>query len=1071
MQFKSTTTHRQLRWMFALKHLVMVLFASSVASRAIAADQPEIEFNRDIRSLLSDNCFSCHGPDKHGRQADLRLDERSSAIESGAIVPGSATTSSVLERIRSTDPDQVMPPPKTGKSLTAEQVERLARWIDGGAEYQSHWAFLPVPKTVAVPDGEASVIDRFLAKNFQRLDLQPSPPADKMRWLRRVTLDLTGLPPTIQDMEAFEQDASATAYERVVDRLLVTDGYGERMANMWLDVARYADTFGYQADVEMQVWPWRDWVIRAFNSNLPFDQFITWQVAGDLLPNPTMDQRLATTFNRLHRQTNEGGSVEEEFRQIYVADRTVTAGTAFLGLTLECSRCHDHKYDPILQTDFYQLSSYFANIDEHGLYSHFTSTAPTPAMLLYSGDQEQRHSDLLRRIGEAEKGYLQTVELAHKAFVAGERSVRSDANEPNASSTEKGRSDEKDLKASDVWPVPVPEHRFPLDGAEPGRVGNATRCNGDDAIDCPGVPSLTRTEPFSFSLWLQPVEYSDRAIIVHQSVAAEDSAFRGMQLVLSNGRPQFSLIHFWPGNAIRVESVPAIPLNEWSQIGVTYDGSSHASGIRVFINGEQVATTIQRDQLTRDFQYRAAWGDSNGGKSGLAIGARFRDIGFRNSLVDDLQVFLKELSSLEMASLFVDSQPDQREKWERNGLPSESMKWDFVRLRNQESCVEAYRQLQSIRKEEDALVSQVPQIMTMRSALLPRKTFVLGRGAYDAPQAEVQPDLPSAIARSSPRWASTPLEQRDRLQLARWLTADENPLTSRVTVNRFWHLFFGRGIVASLEDFGSQGTPPTHPELLDWIARDFMDHGWDAKRLCKQIVLSDAYRRNSQPANADVVMRDPDNKWLARGPRHRLSAEQVRDAALAVSGLLVPSIGGPSVKPYQPAGLWEEAGTGKSYSQSSGAGLYRRSLYTFWRRTAPPPSMLTFDATSRETCTAKRDLTTTPLQALVLQNDPQYIEASRVLADQLVGIANLEERWQRAFRMMLTRSPSTEESRVVQEAYDEQRAYFASDEEAAMALIAVGEKPRQPDHDAIDLAATTIVVNMILCYDEFFMKR
>lgn len=1045
---------------FAERNATMVLAIAFVFLTSAVHAQSAIEFNRDIRTILSDNCFACHGPDKNARQGDLRLDERQSALESGAIVPGSSAKSSTLERVLSEDPELVMPPPKTGKKLTPKQIETLKQWIDSGAEYQSHWAYIPVPKAIPVPKnsirnkaGQAwavNEIDQFVAERLERQGIAPSLSSDKMRWLRRVSFDLTGLPPSLADIDAFLADNSDASYSTVVDRLLASNAYGERMASMWLDVARYADTFGYQFDAEMNVWPWRDWVIRTFNRNLPYDQFIVEQIAGDMLPNATQDQRLATTFNRLHRQTNEGGSIEEEFRQLYIADRTVTAGTAFLGLTLECSRCHDHKYDPVTQKDFYQLANYFSNIDEHGLYSHFTTTAPTPTLLLYSGDQEQRHHDLVTQSETAAVETKKVLESSHASFVAGD-------------AAKAGQDAE--------WPTPKPDQRFPLDGAEPGVVGNATRCNGDDAIDCPGVPAFTRTEPLSLSIWVQPSEIAPRVMLVHQSVAAEDSAFRGLQLVLENGRPQFSLIHFWPGNAIRVESKEAIPLNEWSLIGVTYDGSSRADGVRLFVNGIQVPTTTERDQLTRDFQYRAAWGDSNGGKSGLSIGARFRDIGFRNSLVDDLQVFQRELSTMEVGAIYLDASSGKREVFTKAGLPNIAMKWDHYRLHDDKTCTDAVAKLRELRKQEDELVSQIPQIMTMRVATNPRKTFILGRGAYDAPQAEVKAGLPTVIAANSQKWAEVPVEKRDRLHLAKWLTSTENPLTARVTVNRFWHLFYGRGLVASLEDFGSQGIPPTHPELLDWLARDFMDNGWDVKRLCKQIVLSATYRQNSQPENPELLSLDPENRWLARGPRHRLSAEQVRDAALSVSGLLSPTIGGPSVKPYQPAGLWEEAGTGKSYSQSTGDGLYRRSLYTFWRRTAPPPSMLTFDATSRETCTAKRELTTTPLQALVLQNDPQYIEASRVLADQLLQTPDLNQRWQKAFQMLLTRQPSEKEAAIVQHAFETQREYFQSDKEAAKALVSVGERPRDVSHDEVELATTTLIVNMIMCYDEFFMKR
>ena len=529
----------------------------------------------------------------------MRLDDRDAAFEHGAIVAGNPDDSELVERIMSDDPDTVMPPPRGGKRLTVNQKQRLVEWIRQGAAYEGHWSFEPVPTSVEIPSAghgwARNPIDRFIANAHQRQRFEATQEADRATWLRRVTFDLTGLPPTLEELDEFLQDDSPDAYPKVVDRLLSSDGYGERMANMWLDVARYADTFGYQNDVAMEVWPWREWVIRAFNRNMPYDQFITEQLAGDLLPNATQDQRLATTFNRLHRLTNEGGSIPEEFRIAGIADRTTTAGTAFLGLTLECSRCHDHKFDPLTQRDFYRLSAYFSNIDEFGLYSHFTHSQPTPAMLLYQGDQQESHQAAIHAVAVAEQQYQQAMAQARKQWQFDPSAWQAELPEPRK-----------------------PVARMPLDGDADGVVGKATRCDGDKQIDCGAAPELSRVQPFSLSLWIKPALEQARMLVLHQSVAAEDSGFRGLQLTIDEGHPTFSMIHFWPGNAVRIRANSAIPVDQWSHLAVTHDGSGKAAGLRMFINGLAANVEIVRDKLTRDIRHRKEWGDSKVGQVKLA---------------------------------------------------------------------------------------------------------------------------------------------------------------------------------------------------------------------------------------------------------------------------------------------------------------------------------------------------------------------------------------------------------------------------------------------------------------------
>ncbi|MCA9130630.1 MAG: DUF1553 domain-containing protein, partial [Planctomycetales bacterium] len=1012
----------------------------------IAGD--ELSFNQDIRPILSDHCFACHGPDAEHREADLRLDQRQAAIDYGAIVPMEPDDSLLTERIFSDDPDIVMPPAKGGKQLTEDQKQTLRNWISQGAEYQKHWSFEPISHSIPIPASASkwsrNNIDRFIEQKHGVKGLAPAPEVDRSTWLRRVTFDLTGLPPTIDELDAFLGDESANAYERVVDRLLESETYGERMANMWLDVARYADTFGYQNDVAMEVWPWRDWVINAFNRNMPYDQFVTEQIAGDLLPGATQDQRLATTFNRLHRQTNEGGSVAEEFRLTGIADRTTTAGTAFLGLTLECCRCHDHKFDPIAQRDFYRLSAYFSDIDELGLYSHFTFSQPTPAMLLYQGEQREQHDQAKAAVQQALQRYQSALEQAKDQWM---------------------------LK-SEQTAGPLPSVResivhLTLDGDSDGVMGKATQFNGDDEVICKGAPEFGRTSPFSFSLWVNPQIQQARMMVLHQSVAAEDSGFRGLQLTIDDGHPQFSMIHFWPGNAVRVNGRPQIPVGRWSHLAVTHDGSGTAAGLRIFINGKQVAVDVTRDGLTRDIRHRKEWSDMKAGDVQLALGARFRDVGFRNGLMDDLHVFDVQLSKAEIASLYQKAQAAGQTTGDAASDFSDvsaEMWLDHHLLTVDDSLSEARALLQKARDDENELVTGIRQIMVMEHSNHAESTHLLGRGEYTDKREKVSPGVPQFLSVGA-------VNGGGRSQLAKWMTDPENPLTARVIANRMWHLFFGRGIVVTLEDFGSQGTPPSHPELLDYLARSLMDDSWDLKALCRSIVLSATYRQSSSGAAA--YQRDPQNVWLARGPKHRLSAEQLRDAALYTSRLLVHQIGGPSVMPYQPAGLWKEAGTGKTYNQSTGDGLYRRSLYTFWKRTAPPPSMLTFDATNRESCTPRRELTKTPLQALVFLNDPQYVEASRVLAEQLVTRHgnSLEKRWLDLFRILVSRPPTEKEIQIINLTYAEQLEYFRDNPDNATELLQVGERQCDAALDALDTAATSIVVQTILAYDECIMLR
>ena len=1087
-------------------------FVLALVATSPAADSSRVDFNFQIRPLLSDRCFKCHGPDEKARKGKLRLDTREGALKEledgwSVIKPGDPDKSELVRRILAADEDDLMPPPKSNLKLSSEEKALLKRWVAEGAEFKPHWSLNPV-QSVEVPKlssgrGEQDVrvknpIDAFVLARLEKEKLQPAPEASREILIRRLAFDLTGLPPTVAEIDSFLADQSPQAYGRVVEKYLSSQHYGERMAMDWLDLARYADTYGYQTDVDLDMSPWRDWVIRAFNENLPYDQFLLWQLAGDLLPNPTRDQRLATAFNRLHRQTNEGGSIEEEFRTEYVADRVNTVGTAMLGLTLECARCHDHKYDPIKQRDYYSLFAFFNSIDESGLYSHFTRATPTPTLTLWPEEKSRAMAVIKLRMALAE-------------------ARRDDA------AREADRAYRKWLNSDGVVQPPQPVARFKFDTVTnnttpdsmngtnfaklvdgPKLVDGALRFSGDNELICERVKEFKRTDAFSFSLWLKPTEKQDRAVIFHQSRSWTDSGSRGFELVLEQGRPFFGLIHFWPGNAAAVRAKSPLPTNEWSQVVVTCDGSSLAAGIQLYVNGTRAETAVVRDSLSKDIIHRKEWDDKEVGKIPMKLAGRFRDNGFKNGLIDDFQVFDVCLTEPEVGllshglrnePLTLTLSPREKEQQSAHANPLKTSKQtptsaiqeirgtipplpegegrgegkalrDYFLVRHHEPYLAAMAELKALREQENNLINDIPEIMVMEELPQPRPAFLLKRGAYDALGEPVQRETPVAIL-------PFPAEQpRNRLGLARWMIDRRNPLTSRVVVNRIWRMHFGRGIVGTQENFGSQGRLPSHPELLDWLAGWFMDHGWDVKALHRLIVTSATYRQSSQ-APREVVERDPENALLARGPKHRLLAEQIRDGALAASGLLNPVLGGPSVKPYQPAGLWEESGTGKTYKQDHGDKLYRRSLYTFWRRTAPPPSMLTFDATTREVCTAKRETTGTPLQALVLMNDPQFVEAARMLSERLLkeSPSDLDARIRVAFRSLTGRSPDEKEIVVLRQLFDEQKTFYAKESAAADKLLATGESKWDKTLPKAEFAATTMLVSAIMNFDEFVMER
>jgi hypothetical protein len=890
-------------------------------------------------------------------------------------------------------------------------------------------------------------LDAFILARLEREGLRPSLEAPRTTWLRRVTLDLTGLPPALAEIDAFLADTSANAYEKVVDRLLTSPRYGERMASEWLDLARFADTHGYQMDRYRATWPWRDWVIRAFNRNLPYDQFVSWQLAGDLLPNATKEQRLATAFNRLHMQNEEGGIVEEEFRVAYVVDRVNTFGTAFLGLTLDCTRCHDHKYDPLTQKDYYSLFAFFQNIDESGQTTYFTNSMPVPTLLLSDDSTDAKLADLRRRIQEKEKQINEERIRSQPDFTEWLHQQPKQLSIPGLV----GYFSCDEMKGNQIAnsaDVKKPGHAVEGPQLVPGRMGKAVELNGENGFNFPGLGHFSRVDPFSLSLWVRTPSHAPRFVVLHHSKAPIDAGSRGYELLLEHGRVAFGLHHMWPRNSMKVVTKTAIPAGAWTHVTVSYDGSSRAAGVRIYVDGLAAELEIVRDGLFKDITYE-------GGEPDLALGFRFRDSGFKGGQVDELRTYNRALTALEASQLAG-----------RMNEPTRNQRFDYFLATVHKPALKLREELHALRQQENQLIQPIAEVMVMEEMAKPKPAYILKRGAYDAPGERVPMNTPAALP---PFPADQP---RNRLGLARWLFAPDHPLTARVAVNRFWQMMFGKGLVETSDNLGSQGTPPTHPELLDFLARDFAEHGWDVKRLLKTIAVSATYRQSSN-VHPELLARDPGNQLLARAPVRRSTAEMLRDQALAVSGLLTKKLGGPSVKPYQPEGLWSVAMGSPRYDRSRGPDLYRRSLYTFWKRTVPHPAMVTFDAAERNVCIVRRQSTSTPLQALAMLNDPQIVEAARFLGQRMLkeGGKTAAEQVAWIFRTVTGRSATGKEVSILARLLTEQKALFKADPKAAAKLLAVGDRKNDAELDTVELAATTMLALAVLNHDEAVIRR
>jgi hypothetical protein len=1049
-----------LSWRNRDRFRLAILFWTALTLSTLAAggaDSAPLAYDRDIRPILSENCFQCHGQDSKKRMAGLRLDsfEGATAHRQGgvALMPGKPEASALYERITAQQKARRMPPVSSNRSLTNEQIALLKRWIEEGGKYTQHWAFVPpvrpaIPRTTD-PGWVKQPIDAFIRQRLQAEGLEPSPAAVPGAWLRRVSLDLTGLPPSIAELDSFPREVKArgeAAYESAVDRLLASPAYGERMAMDWLDVARYADTHGFNNDSERSMWRWRDWAIASFNSNKPYDRFLTEQLAGDLLPNPTLDDRIATGFDRNHVINSEGGIIEEEYRVEYVADRVRTLGMAWMGLTLECAHCHDHKFDPITQRDHYRFSAFFNNVPEMGEDGRVANAVPI--MPAPTAEQQSK----VRKLESVAAKLSQRIELREKSWA-----WRDGDSAPAA-----------------MVPGGVQPLCEPLAGS---MVSEPCVTGGMIAKSVP----IAKNEPFTFSAWLHPSE-SDKDVALLSALdysenTAAASYGSGIELRLAGGELEFRFSQRYPAYSLRVRSDGAgLPAGQWRHVTLVYEpaagkdtGKVQASWVRMFADGHELATLVLNDDLplsdapgkAKSTTFRIGW-DNN--PHSVRYTGQWGEISFWN----------RALNAGEVTSLFesraLPFAAGRQRSHEASAVEAAWLREAELKASNADFARDA-AELQKLRAELLALKREAPTVMVMQEMATPRETHILVRGSYEAPGEKVDAGVPEELLGAWPAGAP-----KNRLGLAQWLTKPDHPLTARVVVNRFWQQLFGQGVVKTSDNFGMQGEWPSHPELLDWLAREFVDSGWNVKALMKRMVLSATYRQSSS-SSPELIARDPENRLLARGPRFRLPAEVIRDQALQISGLLKQRVGGPSVYPYQPADLYKGIVVaanypGTKYIESKGDDLYRRSLYTFWKRTVPHPTMNVFDAPDREVCIVRRNTTNTPLQALTLLNDPIFVEAARKLAERAIheGGAAPQARLKLAFRLATGRAADERETRVLQKSLDQMLAAYRADEAGARALIGVGASPFDWSIPPGELAAYTAVANIILNMDEVITK-
>ncbi len=1021
--------------------LTSLIFCATFVSAA------EIEFNRDIRPILSDTCWQCHGPDAQTREAGLRLDDEQAAkADAGgyaAIVAGDPDNSEAMRRILSDDPDEMMPPPASGLKWTAEQKELFRRWIAEGAVYETHWSFTRIERPH--PPSDEHPIDAFIRDRLRQAGLAPAPLASPETQLRRVTLDLTGLPPSISEIDAFladiQQRGMDAAYECVVDRLLSSARHAEQMTWHWLEAARYADTDGYQNDGPREMWRWRDWVVAAFAQGMPFDQFTIEQLAGDLLPDATDQQLIASGFNRNNRYNSEEGIPIDEFLLENAVDRVDTTSTIWMGLTVGCARCHDHKYDPISQREYYQLIDYFNDVAESGRARREGNSEPwikTP-----TPDQQQQLDALKKRVRQAARRLKKTESEIARAQADWEHEVRLSGPILTDGLDHYYSFDDEDERVK-----PIEGGAVLSDGVR----GNAATLNGEGYFELDKILGLIGNGRFSIAFWMKPDDVQHGPILSNETLETQR---KGIAVEFVEGRLRWNINTRWIGGVSTIETNRLFKPGRWVHITLTNDGTQRAAGMQIYVDGKAQDVSVIRN--------------TNSNQAPRGIGSVMRvgfskHIGHWKGQLDELRFYTQRtLSAAEAAQLAVRRTVEQiaaRAEELRSPHESALIRTAFLEQAAVDQHAKLLAQLRAAQAAQLAWEDQLPTTMIMRDLPEGRPSFVRNRGVYDQLGERVEQNVPAALP-------PLPREQpNDRLAFARWLVSAEHPLTARVTVNRYWQIFFGDALVKTPEDFGSQGDLPTHRELLDWLAAEFIQHDWDNRHLIKRIVSSQTYRQDSavRPEHYRI---DPENRLLARAPRLSLHGNVLRDQALFAAGLLVEKTGGPSVFPYQPAGMWEEASNAK-YRVGKGEQLYRRSLYTYWKRTLAPPTLAVLDTADREYCSVKPKRTNTPLQALTLLNDVTFIEAARKLGERLLseGGDSDAERIRFAFRTVATREPTDRELTVLADAWNAYRGEFAGAAERAVALMATGDSPSSDQYPPTELAAAATLANVLLNLEE-----
>lgn len=1016
----------------------------------------KIDFNMDVKPILSDKCYACHGPDENTRKADLRFDTEEGLFKKSsngnfAFKPGSLNRSEAINRILSDDPSLVMPPSEAHLELETREKAVLIKWVEQGAQWKKHWAFTPPQKAVLPSTTSwtaANEIDQFIYSKLQESNLGPSVPATKEQLLRRLSIDLRGIPPSLREMNSFLKDTDPMAYEKRVDEMLNSMDHAERLTLEWLDVARYSDSHGYHADGSRMMWQWRDWVIDAFYKNKPYNTFVTEQLAGDLMPNATKQQKLATAFNRNHPTTAEGGAIDEEFRVEYVTNRTNTFGTAFLGLTMECAKCHDHKFDPISQKDYFQLFAYFNNVKELGMTSNDGNSGP---MLLLTDSK----LDSITNFIQSELDSLEIVEQLNKKSFITDTNFKDSKNFEKTPAVLHHSFERISTKGKstiiDNNPLTTAGNDLTLDEGINGK--SAVFDNQYDHININELPPFQITDPFSVSVWVyvdKRISGKTMTVIGNSSIKSE--LYRGWDLhIQSNGQVSARLISALPNNYLHVKTNDVVPLNEWTHLLMTYDGSKSASGLHMYMNGKKTAQTIEYSKLYKSMIPNA--------KGRLVVGKSLRgqtgDNGIFEGKIDELSIYDFEILPLQIGSVYNESKLNNgHSAWK----PKET---EYMALTSY---------IRELRNDKLEAIDTVKEIMVMEEMPEQRKTYILDRGEYNRYIGEVERAIPSQISENSNEYA------KDRLGLSNWLFDAKNPLAARVAVNRYWQLVFGKGLVATMNDFGNQGALPSHANLLDWLAVDFMESGWDIRRLIKKMVMSNTYRQSSKTSK-ELREIDPENRLLARAPSYRLQAEFIRDNALTSSGLLNKKVGGESVKPYQPEGLWIEKGNFSKdllyFVQDHDNKQYRKSMYTFNKRTSPPPFMEIFDMPGRENCIVFRERTNTPLQALLLLNDPQFVETSRAIAYRMKkeGGASITNQLEIGFQLALSRKPNNKEIKIMRNLYTEELSKFNNNKDKAIAYLSVGDYKIPKGYPVEEMAAMTMVANTLFNMDEMYNKR